>query len=408
MILKMKNIIQDYPWGSGEYLQSLMGLNVQGPLAELWMGVHPRGMSMIHTPEGELLPLGDYIGRNPLQSLGEAVNRDFGSLPYLFKLLAAGQALSIQAHPRKDQAQEGFARENAEGIPLDAFNRNYKDDNHKPEIICAITPYWAMKGFREAVSLEAHFRDWCPAAVYQKLFPKGVREEHEFFKTFFLSLMNLKEEEKEQSLSAALDWCRSQCPGGDSTGTPDTEESAASWVLRLNEKYPGDPGILAPLYLNTLCLKPGEALYLPAGELHAYLHGFGAELMANSDNVLRGGLTSKYMDLEELERVLLFSSSPAVPIKPQNRKTGVGRYETPSREFELLRLHPGELSESQALEVEQGGGPSILVVYEGSLHVREGDFSIELGGGQSCFLPAAGEARFIEGQGKAFLARVPL
>ena len=353
MIYKINTIIQDYAWGSKEYLQRLMGLSESGPLAELWMGVHPRGMSMAveKASEGDfVLPLSELIAGDPEGMLGRECARDYGNLPFLFKLLAAGEPLSIQAHPSKIQAEEGFARDNAAGIALDAFNRNYKDDNHKPEIICAITEYWAMKGFRTPDAVKAYFKPWCPPELFTRLFPAEGGDEQKL-KSFFISFMNLEDGEKDEILKAALAWCADQ------------DDDACRWVIKLQDKYPGDRSILAPLYLNTLCLQPGEALYLPAGELHAYLEGFGVELMANSDNVLRGGLTPKYMDLAELEKTLVFSPSSVKRLTPETQTDGSGIYRTPSREFELVTLD----CTAGALSLAADYPVSILVALEGTL-----------------------------------------
>ncbi len=393
MIYKINTIIQDYAWGSREYLQNLTGRDESGPLAELWMGVHPRGMSMAveEGVEGDfVIPLSELIAGDPEYLLGKECARDYGNLPFLFKLLAAGEPLSIQAHPSKVQAEEGFARENAEGIAPDAYNRNYKDDNHKPEIICAITEYWAMKGFRTPDAARAYFKPWCPADILSRLFPAEGSEEQRL-KSFFVTFMNLEVGKKDEMLEAALLWCR------------DEDDDACRWVVKLQEKYPGDRSILAPLYLNTLCLQPGEALYLPAGELHAYLRGFGVELMANSDNVLRGGLTPKYMDLAELEKTLVFSPSTVDRLIPEKQSDGSGIYRTPSREFELVELD----CRDGALTLAADYPVSILVALEGSLTVFEEERSLELSPGEACFLPAGASARSIEGPGKAFLARAP-
>ena len=389
MIYKIKNIIQDYAWGSKEYLQRLMGLSESGPLAELWMGVHPRGMSIAVDGDREI-PLSELIASDPSVMLGSDCAREYGALPFLFKLLAAGEPLSIQAHPNKAQAEEGFARENAEGIALDAFNRNYKDDNHKPEIICALTEYWAMKGFREPDAIELYFKPWCPAELFDLLFAESGSDELRL-KSFFLGFMNLDENKKDILLQAALSWCASQ------------DDDACRWVIKLQDIHPGDRSILAPLYLNTLCLQPGEALYLPAGELHAYLQGFGVELMANSDNVLRGGLTPKYMDLNELEKTLVFSPGTVERLSPEAQTDGSGIYQTPSREFELVSLDcdGGNLTLAADYPV------SILISMSGGLTVSEGDVSLNLKSGEACFLPAGSGERTLSGPGKAYLARAP-
>ncbi|QEN07845.1 mannose-6-phosphate isomerase, class I [Oceanispirochaeta crateris] len=392
MIMKMINRLQDYPWGSKHFLQDLLGLEKTGPLAELWMGIHPRGMSQVELKGRAPLDLKDYIGNDPDAVLGSSVHQNFGNLPYLLKLLAAGEPLSIQAHPSKGQAEAGFAYENEQGIPLDGFNRNYKDDNHKPEIICALGDYWAMKGFRSPLQILSYFSSWCPESLQPLLFSESAEDESLFLKSFFISLMNLKEPQLSELLTAALSWCALQ------------EDDACHWVLKLQDKYPGDRGILAPLYLNTLCLKEGEALYLPAGELHAYLEGFGVELMANSDNVLRGGLTQKYMDIGELEKILRFESADITRIVPERSADGTGVYKTDSREFELVALD----CDGSSLSLEAGYPVSILIVVQGGLTLREAVESVSLSPGESCFLSYSDSPRIIEGSGKAFIARIPL
>jgi len=390
MILKMKNIIQDYAWGSRHFLQDLTGTAADGPLAELWMGVHPRGASQVETAPGQWESLPEVIGERPAELLGQDLSGRFGSLPFLFKLLAAGEPLSIQAHPSKEQAEEGFRREDEAGIPRDAFNRNYKDDNHKPEIICAMTPYWAMKGFRSPGEIRDNFRPWLPAGQAEKLLEGGDGDDG-MLRSFFLGLMELTEEERQTVLSAALTWCEGR------------DSDACRWVLKLQEKYPGDVGILAPLYLNTLQLQPGEALYLPAGELHAYLEGFGVELMANSDNVLRGGLTPKFMDVPELMKTLTFSPDSPEILTPRPLADGTAIYDTVSGEFQLLTADLRSRTEPVVLAA--GYTAAILVVTEDTLTVTEGDRSIVLAEGESCFLSRCGESRTIEGPGFGFLAR---
>ena len=191
-----------------------------------------------------------------------------------------------------------------------------------------------------------------------------------------------------------LSWCESQ------------DDDACRWVLKLNEKYPGDTGILSPLYLNTVCLQPGEALYLPAGELHAYLQGFGVELMANSDNVLRGGLTPKHMDMTELMKTLTFQCDPPRILTPRTLPDGSGIYDTVSEEFQLITVDlTGDIS---AIHLEPGYPVSILVVTEGVITIKEKDTFLTLKKGESCFLSKNGKGRNLSSdgsQGKGFIAR---
>ena len=390
----MKNIIQDYAWGSKTYLQEMTDTDSEGPLAELWMGVHPRGESLVETAAGKWESLSALIAADPAGMMGDPLAERFANLPFLFKLLAAGEPLSIQAHPSKTQAEEGFRKENEAGVPLDAFNRNYKDDNHKPEIICAMTPYWALKGFRSPDAIKGFFASWVPEEASVSLFPQGVEDDSEKLRRFFQALMSLDGDLKGTVLKEGLAWCGRQ------------DDDACRWVLKLNNKYPGDIGILSPLYLNTVCLQPGEALYLPAGELHAYLQGFGVELMANSDNVLRGGLTPKHMDMTELMKTLTFQSDSPRILKPRSLPDGCGIYDTVSEEFQLLTVDLG--GDVSAIHLESGYPVSILIVTEGSITVKDKETSLTLKKGESCFLSKNGKGRNLSSDGswgRGFIAR---
>lgn len=390
----MKNIIQDYAWGSKEYLQKLTKTESDGPLAELWMGVHPKAESLVEKEIGQWDSLSELIKSQPEQTIGDPLMQRFGNLPFLFKLLAAGEPLSIQAHPSKSQAEEGFRKEEEAGIPIDGYKRNYKDDNHKPEIVCALTPYWAMKGFRAPDEIRVNFLPWLPEEAVPLLFSNDQGEDQEQLKSFFKALMNLKGLLKETVLERAVKWSSSR------------DSDACRWVGKLNDKYPGDLGILSPLYLNTICLQPGEALYLPAGELHAYLQGFGVELMANSDNVLRGGLTPKYMDVPELLKTLTFQCEPPQVLTPRSLPDGSGIYDTRSEEFQLININlTGNVS---AIHLEAGYPVSILVVTEGSITVKQDDSVLTIVAGESCFLSKSGKSRNLSsasGKGRGFIAR---
>ena len=394
MLLKMINTIQDYAWGSEKYLQELTGTKHDGPLAELWMGVHPRGESLVETPDGTILPLVSFLENDPENLLGEGVERRFGSLPFLFKLLAAGNPLSIQVHPAKNLAEEGFDRENAKRIPLDGFKRNYKDRNHKPEIICAMTPFWALKGLRDPDIIIEKFIPWFPKEKMADFFPGHLTEKSERLRCFVTALLTAGKPVKEQILSAAIKWAQQQT------------SSEASWVLNLSEKHPLDMGILSPLYLNLVYLEPGEALYLPAGKMHAYLKGFGVELMANSDNVIRGGLTSKHVDVSELLNVLTFQTNPQEILHPRLLPDGTEIYDTPAEEFQLIKLTLTE--DFSAVHLDDDYPVAVLVVTEGDMTIKEKDSVLVLHRGESCFLTGNSGSRNISCIGNSasgFIAR---
>ncbi|MDR0720827.1 MAG: mannose-6-phosphate isomerase, class I [Treponema sp.] len=377
----LKNPIKHYDWGSPEWIPSLLGeTNPTGePWAEMWMGVHPEGPSLIEDTDGRGgLPLSAFIGRSPLYCLGKETLDTFGGLPFLFKTLAAAKPLSIQAHPNQDQARDGFERENAAGIDIKAANRNYKDPNHKPEIICALTPFTAMCGFRtpdEIRRLLEDFSAYAPSSLKAGLASLSgalfAMDGENPLKSFLEAVFGMNEKTR-QDLTEYVHAFQIEKHNPLFQG----EYRLVSQFARL---YPGDPAIISPLYLNVLRLKPGEAMFLPSGALHAYVYGFGIELMANSDNVLRGGLTRKNVDIKELCRILKFS-----PFKPLTIKAGekpLSRYNSPAREFSLSYLE-GELLYKEP-------GPSIVLVGSGELLVSDGDGKdIHYKKGSSLFVPA--------------------
>jgi mannose-6-phosphate isomerase len=394
-LYKLQNTVKHYEWGSPVHIPALLGVDNSRamPWAELWMGVHPGGPSRIvrdkapanksgdASPAGEL-KLGELIATSPERYLGKSAAENFGGLPFLFKLLAAARPLSIQAHPNQEQAREGWRRENEKGIPLDAPNRNYKDDCHKPEIVCALNPFTAMCGFRppdETGALLAECFDGAPPSLREGIEPlhRALAGEKPL-RAFLEALFALPPETLEELTAYARD---TALPGGE-----------GDLVSRFAGLYPGDPGIIAPIYLNLLQLMPGEAVYLPAGVLHAYVHGFAVELMANSDNVLRGGLSSKYVDAGELLSILDFKPYRPRILKPQLAGNGLFRYETPCREFSLRVM---KSQGGTALFPEEG--PSIIVVTEGRLQVKRGngknpgDGNWTLARGESAFIPAREE-----------------
>ncbi|MDR3343884.1 MAG: mannose-6-phosphate isomerase, class I [Treponema sp.] len=391
-IFKLKNTVKHYDWGSPVWIPQLVGKENPGelPWAELWMGVHPEGPSET-AGSGGGISLPALISRDPPWYLGKAVAHAFGTLPFLFKVLAAAQPLSIQAHPNEAQARQGWERENQAAIPLTAPNRNYKDPYHKPEILCALTPFKALCGFREPEEIIrglAVFSRSAPEPLKGALASLARPVQHETsdakrFEAFLKALFGLSPETR-QALSAYT----IQHPGV--LGDPEELVESRKLAAYFAEQYPGDPAVLAPLYLNRLDLMPGEAVYLPAGVLHAYIHGFGVELMANSDNVLRGGLTPKHVDLEELLTILNFSAFKPEILRPIPRNDGVPEgsswvtYPTPCREFSLslIRGH----GDARAFP---GTGPSIVLVTEGKLTIsgkNQADILLETG--ESAFISA--------------------
>jgi mannose-6-phosphate isomerase len=393
-VLVLENPIQNYAWGSRTAIAELLGRKApsERPEAELWIGAHPKAPSRIAEPAG-LGTLDAAIQDDPVGLLGADVCDRFGNeLPFLFKVLAAAEPLSIQAHPNQEQARGGWNRENAEGVPLDAPRRNYRDPNHKPELVCALTPFVALKGFRP---LDETVRALEPLARPELRDEVGrvARERNAAaLRALFARLMTLDPEERAPILkrAAAEAARRSSDPGW-------------HWVKRLLEKYPGDVGALAPLYLNLVALEPGEALYLAAGELHAYLEGTALEIMANSDNVLRGGLTPKHVDVQELMATLVFEPQQAAVLKPEAPAPGETSFVTPAREFELgfVELSPGRPHSGA------GGRLEILLQLSGSARLEADGRETVLQRGSTVLVPAASTSYVLEGSGRLARARVP-
>ncbi len=380
-VFRLENTVQHYAWGSPELLPDLMGIGNpdSSPWAEIWMGAHPKAPSKV-VNGAEQIPLNRFVRRNPDKVLGPEVNQKFGTVPFLFKYLAAGSPLSIQAHPSKAEAEKGFARENAAGIPLDSPKRNYRDNNHKPEIISALTPFWALRGFRPPEEILQFAEELQVPSFLElaRLIPS------EGLKGFFAALMDFPSPE---TLTEAV-----------VEAAADRSEDMYRWINKINLQYPGDTGITAPLFLNLVKLQPGEALYLPAGELHAYLDGLGIELMATSDNVLRGGLTVKHVDKNELLSVLTFTGAKADVLHPQIQGQEEV-YQTPADEFRLSRM-----AVSTSVEIECGDGCEIMTCSEGTVGIN----GLELKPGGAVFVTADQKGLSLSGRGIIYRAVVPL
>jgi mannose-6-phosphate isomerase len=394
-VLVLDNPILDYAWGSRSAIAELLGRPTPspGPEAELWIGAHPKAPSRIVEPGG-LGTLDTAIQDDPMALLGGDVCDRFGNeLPFLFKVIAAQEPLSIQAHPNQDQARAGWARENAEGIPLDAPRRNYRDLNHKPELVCALAPFVALKGFRPLDEVARGL----DAVARPELGPETGRLARErtplALRALFARLMTLDGDEREPLLRrAAAEAARRRA------------DPAWQWVARLLAAHPGDVGALAPLYLNLVTLAPGEALFLAAGELHSYLEGTALEIMANSDNVLRGGLTPKHVDVQELLSVLVFDAQPAERLAPIPAGPGEACFRTPAREFELALL---EVEPKRPFTATGGRGVEILLQLEGECRLAAGASRLPLPRGRSVVVPAALPTYALEGAGRLARARVP-
>lgn len=390
------NTVQNYAWGSTDGIPAVTGLrnpeNV--PLAEMWLGAHPASPSIISVGDTRI-SLDAFINDYQLECLGPRVRDTYkGALPFLLKILSAGTPLSLQVHPGKSQAEAGYEKENHAGIPLSAYNRNYKDSNHKPEIILALTPFLAMSGFRlfeqslqllsltDIPELSDSIADFAKSRDYIQLCTSMLKTDPEVKRILCARLAH-----RAANLAAAH---------------PDSAvRTAFSFVLMLAETHPDDTGIFAPLYLNCIQLQPGQGMYLPSGILHAYVRGTGIELMANSDNVLRGGLTPKYIDVPELVSVL--SPDTYIPdVLEPDTASAFYTYKTPSAEFALSRINPGH----KPLEF-GSDGPSILLCTEGEATINGINGSVHMHKGSSLFIPAISNSVTITGTAMIYSASVP-
>ena len=352
-IARLQPVIQHYAWGSTDAIPQLLGQEPDGrPWAEMWLGDHPAAPSTLPDRGGQPLDAG---------------------LPFLLKLLAAASPLSLQAHPTREQAEAGFDREDAAGIALDAPHRTYKDRNHKPELLCALTPFTALCGFRE------------PHESADTIRSLRVTE-----------LAPVIDALDAGRLDEAMGWLLSRS-ADDGASVADTVARADVdvWTRRIAREHPGNIGLVTSLLLNRVTLAPGEAIYLGPGTLHAYLDGLGVELMASSDNVVRGGLTPKHVDTAELLQILTMAPTRPHIVLPSTVDAVTDTWPTPAAEFRLWRLRPGDDPHVVAT-----GGPEILLCLEGTAIVED----TSLATGEALFVPADVERYAVRGPATLYRA----
>jgi mannose-6-phosphate isomerase len=389
-ICRLENPIRHYAWGSHSAIAQLQRRDVpsEQPEAELWMGAHPAAPSRV-TRSGASIGLDAWLEETGGAVLGaELLDRVGPRLPFLLKLLAAEQPLSIQAHPNAEQARAGFEREDRDGIPVDAEHRNYRDPYPKPELICALSEFWGLCGFRPVAEIADGFR---AAGVATFSAEVDALEASGDLSRFFESVMQAEPARAKRAVADAA------------AGSGPADAECRRWLRTIVERHPDDVGALAPLLLNVVRLAPGEAIFLEAGVLHSYLHGTGVEIMASSDNVLRGGLTPKHVDVPELLATLHFESRVPQILRPIERAGGERVFETPADEFELaqIRLEDGDRWSSQSHP-----GPAIWFVSEGRLQVRDpsSNSAMAVDRGESVLVPHCVEGIEWTGTGTAFRA----
>lgn len=393
----LRTAVQHYDWGSRSVIPRLVGSEPDGrPWAELWVGAHPGGPSRL---AGDLRRLDEVVAANPVGELGPDVADRFGRFPFLLKLLAAARPLSLQTHPSAEQAELGFAREEAVGLARDAPERTYRDDWAKPEIACALTDFSALSGFRPVAETAPVLRaldrgDPSPGGllladiVGSLLDPPGddaaAPDDPGRLAVVLRSLLNLGPADGGELARATV------AAAGQARRDPRVSSAVLAELALLEQvaaEHPSDPGLVVVLLLNHIVLTPGQALFTPAGVLHAYLSGTAVELMASSDNVVRGGLTGKYVDVAELRRVLDTRPGPPRRIDPVRVGAAEQEYPVPAPQFRLSRLDlPADRS---AVVLAEADGPQLLLCTSGAATVTAATVTapVRMTGGAAAYLP---------------------
>lgn len=374
---RINAVFQDYAWGSRSFIQNFLKLPQEGPIAEAWYSAHPKAPSLVNG-----FPFTELITADPVYWLGSPQ----GDFPFLLKILAADEALSIQVHPSKQQAEEGFRAENLKGVPQNSPIRNYKDSNHKPEMMLALTDFSALCGIRRFPGIVAAFQDLGLSRFFRSFTEFQHKQDSASFCTLYQEVLH---KEKLPGLHEHLHTLPESEPWKDEI----------QWIKKLIEQYPEDRSVVSPLLLNLIHLKPMEALFLDAGIVHAYLHGAGIEIMSQSDNVLRAGLSPKHIDVPELLKImqkqpyspLLYPAAPGINMWHY--------YPVPVPDFLLSRI---QLDGNTTLP--QIPGPKILMCIEGSVFAQGATGEMHLHQADSAIIPAAEPNAILSGRGHIVLA----
>jgi mannose-6-phosphate isomerase len=442
MFLGITNTPRDYAWGSRTAIAELLGHPASGgPEAELWLGAHPGSPSIVTpaTPAFAGQRLDEVIADAPAEFLGAGRSR----LPFLMKVLAAESPLSLQVHPDPQQAEEGFARENSAGVPIDSDTRNYKDDSAKPELILALSAtFEALAGFRHVSESRMLLAELITAASGDDR--KALSS--------FAGRLAAGDPARANALGSSQETIRdgladSAETTAHHTGSGNPLEDVVEWLLRggddveqlvaavvtaaprlsgssfarewatvgvLAEAYPGDPGIVISLLLNRVSLQQGQALALPAGNMHAYLSGLGIEVMSASDNVLRGGLTPKHVDVDELLKIVVFESLPTPVVRPTEPEPGITVWQPEGDDFLLARIALGDEAAVHGYTLAGPAttsfalsGPAEVLVVTGDLTFAGATGSVSLKRGDAAFVTPDEGTLTVTGSGVAFVTTTP-
>lgn len=369
-MLYLKPALQDYAWGSRTVVQDLLGIVAPEIIAEMWLGAHPKAPSMA---EGTALNL--LIAREPQRYLEKG-----NTLPYLLKVLAAEAPLSIQVHPNKRQAEEGWAREEDANIPLDSPLRNYRDSNHKPELIMALSPFEALCGIREYAQIADIWQSVGIAGLFGSFAAFSQAQDYESFKALYQEILY----QNQPLLAKRVAEMRPD-------GAFDAEIRCARKLLSF---YPEDNFILAPFIMNLLYLEPFSAIYLDAGIPHAYLQGAGVEIMASGDNVLRAGLTPKHIDKPELLRIVELKPYLPQVIAPAAKMNNLCYYPVPVTDFCLASCRLDAKVELNEIKT-----PAIILTLEGGIIIQNANESRQVAKGEALLLLREDLPVSIQGKG---------
>lgn len=378
-----------YPWGTYDAIPQLLGQDPDGePVAELWLGAHPLSPSRLGDS-----PLDAALAAHP-EALGDASRAEFGEqLPFLMKILSARHALSLQAHPSRAQAEEGFAAEEADGVPRDAPQRTYRDDWPKPEILVALEEFHTLLGFRSPrITWHLFHQLGVGPDVLRLLGPLNARDGEAALQEVFLDVLAI-EGDRTALVDDVLTCARRHADDAGDAG------DLARTALELHEVFGTDQGILAAMLMNRVVLTPGEAVYVPAGVMHAHLRGTGIEVMASSDNVLRGGLTSKHIAVDELVRVVNFSWSVPKVLRGDEVSPGVFDYPTHCDEFDVWRLEPAD---ARGVQVPADGFARILLATRGTATLTSDAGELRLARGEAAFIAATDSGVTLSGDAQVF------
>ena len=380
-IFPLKGVIQNYVWGGNKYIPELLGTaETEEPCAEYWLGAHPKAPSELKIGEQNVL-LDEYMTMNLIDALGEEIHSKFANLPFLFKVLDVREMLSIQVHPTKKEAEKGFKAENEKGIALTAFERNYKDENHKPEIMVALSEFYLLHGFLQKDKLTEVLKD---TPEFTHLLP--VFRDKGYFGLYKM-VMEMPVRDSNKILQPLIDRLMPLYKSG-KLAKEDPGYWAAKAVDASNDTPNLDKGIYSIYFFNLVKVAKGEAVFQDAGIPHAYLEGQNIELMANSDNVLRGGLTPKHIDVPELLKHVVFDEVKPNIMLGDLQEDGLERiYKSPAPDFQLSQIivKNNDLYESTSKTAQ------IFLVIEGEVSFTEGNNSLNVKSGHSVFVSANSE-----------------